>query len=179
LSIWFNSTATFTGAKALISQADSGPTQMARLTAVDNPSGDMRVRGFVASDPTSENVRSTSDLAFNNSKNHQILMTFVAGDLNVFIDGAEVVYQSGENSKIGAGGDFSSMGTFGSLCSIGDFSYTSGAFDGRLFRFKAWDGTILTPAEVLEEYNNELALLVNPLNGGGLWMPEGYLRIGR
>jgi hypothetical protein len=95
---------------------------------------------------------------FNNTWRH-IVVTVAANDCNIYMDGSEVSYQTQDN-VVGAG--FS--GVPSSVATLTVAQWANGLagefFDGRIDRIKVWEGTTLTDAQVLEEFNNEGAAAI-------------------
>lgn len=157
-SIWFKTTTT-SGA-VIIGQEKREPSDAAIRGCFFlqmNGNGTLAPMFFTTS--ASNGVASSSTNAgpfYNDGNLHHALITGNGNDVNIFVDGAEVAYQS---KDVVSGGGFASIVNTSQPLSIAN--QIGGAsdlfFNGEVTRPKIWLQTEITTAQALEEFNNEEA----------------------
>lgn len=110
---------------------------------------------------------------WDDGKYHLITVTTTAGtDLKIYIDGVEASSYASKNIKTGAGFDTGFSAGIENL-EIGSFGSGAGSFfQGIVSRPKFWRLIELTAAQVLEEFNKEVAAIPSDGLRGGVGRPN-------
>jgi len=181
VSCWFKIPAVSVE-KSIINQRDNDAGAAVAFAVNINASG--QIVGSFATTTIANRTTSVSSASFDDDVWHHLIVTANGTDINIFIDGAEVAYTTQDASS---GGGFTGISYSGGLdLSLGAFSpqttvSTRAFLLGELSRPRLWQGTTLTPAEVLEEFDNEFAAVFVPtctfenddLSSTGIWTHEG------
>jgi hypothetical protein len=91
--------------------------------------------------------------AFDDGEWHHILCAFAPSDADIFIDGAEVTYNT--QDVAGANGHFDVLRASPIQMTIGEWltSTANRYFNGSLANIGVWDGDTITASQALEIYN--------------------------
>jgi len=150
LACWFKTTTT--SQRVIMAQRNAPTTQTAWEMQLD-ASGRITT-SFYSVTNASSGISSQTSGAFNDNILRHLLATVDGNDVNIHINGREVSSYNNQDNIIGSGFTGIAASGIANLSALGFFN-ASFELPGEITRIKGWEGTILTPAEVLEEFNNE------------------------
>lgn len=163
MAIWFKTDQNGSTTRAFMCQANSGNFTNAAFYFVFGSGPTEKIEcGFLSNGLSGYVKSSTLDVlaAFADGQWHLIHVTVNGNSLDIYIDGVEVTYTE-HSTVVGSGFTGIKSGTVNPL-SVGAYNNAASTWQGTLAPPRFWEGTELTAAQVLEDFNNQFASVFVP-----------------